>query len=121
MKIPEADTQFFGGSDGDKKVSDMISADTKVMADGSVKGTLHNISGFTKFSNSPEEQGGHFFPMSLTKTGQNITVKKNGTDEKTITYDKDWVLRVNDKNTTFEFLIDGKSEIKLNFTQATLE
>lgn len=84
-------------------------------------GTLHNIDGFTKFSSSPSEQSGHFFPLTLTKTGTNITVKKDGTEKKTIEYDPDWVLRVDGKSTTFEFIIDSEPVITLNFTKATFE
>ena len=109
---------------GDKKVSELISADTKIMANGDVYGTLYNVEGFTDFNKgNPEEQSGHFFPFTLTGAGgSKMTFKKNGLETKTdIEYDKDIIFRINDKNTTFEVLVDGISAIKLNFTHTKFE
>lgn len=122
--MPAQDTDFFGGIEGSKKVSDMISADTKILSDGTVTGTLYNVTGFTAFNQSdPDEQNGHFFPFTLTgAAGSKMTLKKNGADsKKDIAYDKDLIFRVDNNQTTFEVLVDDKPVIALNFEKATLQ
>ena len=121
--MPAQETDFFGGVEGSKKVSDMVSADTKILSDGTVEGTLYNVDGFTAFNaGDPSEQSGHFFPLTLTgATGSKMTLKKNGRDSKTdIAYDKDLIFRVENNQTTFEVVVDENSVISLNFEKATL-
>lgn len=102
----------------------MISAETKILTDGTVEGTLHNVTGFTAFNASdPNEQSGHFFPLTLKgDAGAKMTLKNSGGKEKKdIGYDKDIIFRVQDKQTICEVLVDGNSVIKLNFAKANLE
>ena len=102
----------------------MISADTKILEDGTVTGTLYNVTGFKKFNTANNaEQSGHFFPFTLSgEAGQQMTFKKNGADNKTnISYDKDIIFRIESNDTTWEVLVDGNSVITLNFKKATLQ
>lgn len=124
VNVPEQTKSYFGGGEGDKKVSDMISPDTKILEDGSIEGTLYNVEGFKAFNTSnAAEQSGHYFPFTLTgEPGTKMTFKKNGVDRKTdISYDKDIIFRIDDNQTKFEVLVDGNSVIKLNFEKATLQ
>lgn len=108
--------------EGAKKVSEMISPDTKILDDGSVEGTLYKVDGFKAFNtNNAAEQSGHFFPFTLSgEPGSKMTFKKNGVEsKKDIDYDKDIVFRVEDKQTKFEVTVDGNSVIRLNFEKAT--
>ncbi len=101
----------------------MISPDTKILNDGSVVGTLYNIEGFKAFNTAnTTEQSGHFFPFTLKNmTGDKMTIKKNGVDtKKDISFDKDFIFRVENNKTTFEVIVDEKPAIALNFTKATL-
>lgn len=111
---------MFGGGEGDKKVSDLISADTKILEDGTVQGTLYNVTGFTRFSSDVTKQSGHFFPFTLNTTGSKMTFMRNGTEsKKDIPFDKDIIFRVDDCR-NWEVLVDGSSVIKLDLTKATL-
>ena len=66
-------------------------------------------------------QKGNFFPIDLKDVaGEKIAVKKNGVQTKEIDFDPEWVLKVDSPEDTFEFIIDGKSIITLNFKKATL-
>ena len=107
-----------------KQVSDLISADTHVLADGSVVGTLKNVTNYTDFSSKTSEQSGHYFPLTLTQTGTKMTIKKNGraTAEKTdMAFDPEIVLRVESPTTKFTIEVDGAEVVTLNFVKATLE
>ena len=61
-----------------KRVSSLVGNDLKVLADGSVVGTIKKVTGYTQFSSKKEEQSGYYFPFKLTKTGTTMTLKKNG-------------------------------------------
>ena len=61
-----------------KRVSSLVGNDLKVLADGSVVGTIKKVTGYTQFSSNKEEQSGYYFPFKLTKTGTTMTLKKNG-------------------------------------------
>ena len=102
-----------------KSVSDLIGTDVKVYADGTVTGTLKNVSGFTSDVN---EQSGHYFPLHLTQTGTKMTLKTNGVakaGKENMAFDPDILFRVSDKNTTFTIDVDGKEVVTLNFKNAT--
>lgn len=109
---------------GDKKASDLISEDTKILGDGTVEGTLKYVSGWKEFNvSNVEEQSGNYFPLQLGKTykGKEITVKKNGEGDGKTAADTDWILRVSSTDTTFKFS-EGKNDIvTLNFKNATLK
>lgn len=99
----------------------MISADTKILEDGTVSGTLHNVTGFTKFSKS--EADGHFFPFTLTgDAGSKMELKKDGAEDKVKdrAYDKDIVLKV-EQSQKWEVKVDGDTKINLDFSKATFE
>ena len=99
----------------------MIESDVKVLADGSVVGTFPYVEGFTGFSNNSDEQSGHYFPFSLTKTGNNMTFKKNGVTKKSeIPYEKNNVFRVENSD-TFEVDVDGEKVVTFSFKKATMK
>ena len=104
-----------------KQVSDLVGEDLAVKADGSVVGTFHYVTGYTEFSSASDEQSGYYFPFHLTKTGTNMTFKKNGAPTKeNIPFDADIVFRV-EKSDIFEVLVDNVSVVKFTFTGATFE
>ena len=104
-----------------KQVSEMVGDDLAVKADGSVIGTFHYVSDYTEFSSEPSEQSGYYFPFHLTKTGTNMTFKKNGSPTKEgIPFDPDIVFRVK-KDDTFEVLVDDASVVTFTFAGATFE
>lgn len=106
-----------------KSVSDLIGTDVKVYADGSVTGTLKNVSGFTEFNSvDVNEQSGYYFPLNLTQTGTKMTLKTNGVakaGKEDMTFDPEILFRVADKNTTFTIEVDGKEVVTLNFKNVT--
>lgn len=102
--------------------ADMVENDVRVLADGTVLGTLKNVTGYTGFSSVQEEQSGHFFPFTLTKTGTKMTIKTNGTaapNKTDLPFDPDVVLKV-DKNKKFSIDVDGVQVVALDFTNTTL-
>ncbi|MEE0067876.1 MAG: hypothetical protein UEY11_11795 [Evtepia gabavorous] len=104
-----------------KQVSDLVGDDLAVKADGSVIGTFHYVSDYTEFSSEPDEQSGYYFPFHLTKTGTNMTFKKNGSPTKQdIPFDADIIFRVT-KDDTFEVLVDDSSVVTFNFKEATFD
>ena len=106
-----------------KNVSELITPDTKVYADGSVVGTLKYVSSYPQFSSAAAEKKGNYFPLTLTKTGTTMTIKKNGTaalDKTNIDFDKDIVLRVDSQSTIFTIEVDSSPVVTLNFKKATL-
>lgn len=117
LTIPSAGSTLYG-----KRVSSLIGDDVKVLEDGTVNGTLKHVTGYTQFNESnPEEQEGYYFPFKLTKRGENMTFKKNGSEtKKDITWEADNVFRVT-KNDTFEVLVDGSSVVTFNFKNATFQ
>lgn len=104
-----------------KQVSDMVGDNLIVLDDGSVQGDLHYVTGYTEFSSVTEEQSGYYFPFHLTKTGTNMTFKKNGkTTKDKIAFDPDIVFRVS-KDDTFEVIVDEESVVTFNFAGAVFE
>lgn len=104
-----------------KQVSDMVGDNLIVLDDGSVQGNFHYVTGYTEFSSDTSEQSGYYFPFHLTKTGTNMTFKKNGIPTKEgIAFDPDIIFRVS-KDDTFEVLVNGASIVKFTFAGATFE
>ena len=104
-----------------KQVSDMVGDNLIVLDDGSVQGNFHYVTGYTEFSSDTSEQSGYYFPFHLTKTGTNMTFKKNGVPTKEgIAFDPDIVFRVS-KNDTFEVIVDEESVVTFNFAGAVFE
>ena len=99
----------------------MVGDDLTVKADGSVTGTFHYVTGYSEFSSLPGEDSGYYFPFHLTKTGTNMTFKKNGeTTKDKIAFDPDIAFRVT-KNDTFEVLVDDASVVTFKFSGVTFE
>lgn len=106
-----------------KSVSDLIGTDVKVLADGSVTGTLKYVADYTDFSSNVSEQSGHYFPVRLTQSGSTMTLKKNGAvlpGKENLPFDPEIILRVESKATTFTIEVDGSDVVTLNFRSATL-
>ena len=104
-----------------KQVSELVGDDLKVKEDGSVVGTFHYVTGYAEFSDAPGEDSGYYFPFHLTKTGTNMTFKKNGSPIKQdIPFDADIIFRVT-KDDTFEVLVDENSVVTFNFKGATFD
>lgn len=105
-----------------KTVSELIGIDIEVYADGSVAGTLKNVTDFTEFNSTDvNEQSGHYFPLHLTQTGTKMTLKTNGVakpGKENMDFDPDIIFRVADKDTTFTIEVDGKEVVTLNFKKA---
>lgn len=77
--------------------------------------------GIQSSANVTEEQSGYYFPFHLTKTGTNMTFKKNGeTTKDKIAFDPDIVFRVS-KDDTFEVIVDEESVVTFNFAGAVFE
>lgn len=106
-----------------KNVSELIGTDVQVYEDGSVVGTLKNVTDFTEFNKAdPAEQSGHYFPFHLTQTGTKMTLKKNGVakaGKQNMDFDADIIFRVDDANTTFTVEVDSTEVITLSFKGAT--
>ena len=104
-----------------KQVSDMVGDNLIVLDDGSVQGNFHYVTGYTEFSSDTSEQSGYYLPFHLTKTGTNMTFKKNGVPTKEgIAFDPDIVFRVS-KDDTFEVIVDEESVVTFNFDGAVFE
>ena len=91
LTIPSQGQTLYG-----KRISSLIGGDVKVYEDGTVTGTMKHVTGYTGFNEAdPEEQEGYFFPFHLTKSGTNMTFKKNGAASKeNIPWEADNVFRV---------------------------
>lgn len=115
MKTPSQTEAFLG-----KEISNFITPDTRVLEDGTVKGTLKKVEGFKEFNlSNVAEQSGYYFPLTLTKSGSTMTLKNSQGATKTgIKYDKDLLFRVNDSNATVKIEIDSQPYITLNFKKA---
>lgn len=119
VSVPEQTHEMLG-----KRVSDFVTPDTKVAADGTVTGTLKYVTGFEAFNGSnPEEQEGNFFPFKLNTAGKKMTLKKNGVaapDKTDMTFDPEVLFRVGSRSDVFSVEVDGKPYISLDFSAATL-
>lgn len=107
-----------------KSVSDFVSADTVILEDGTVNGTLRYITGFTEFSGETEEQSGNYFPLVLSETGVTMTLKKNGVTiagKENIPFDPEILLRVPSSSDVFTIVVDSKTVLTLSFAEAVLE
>lgn len=99
-------------------MSDLISEDTTISADGAVTGTLKYIDKMDSFGEG--ENSGHYFPVTLDSkyAGKDITVKGKKT---TTAQDLEWLLYVasNDSKFTFSTEEDGDF-LTLTFAGAEL-
>lgn len=109
-----------------KKISELISAETCVLKDGSVAGTLHNVSGYEDFSDDPAEQSGHYLPITFGSgySGKQITIKGRTDGDRTVTLDEDLTLVLRKENLTgdtAEIESEGEPVVTLDFSTAVLE
>lgn len=103
-----------------KRAEMLVGNDVRIMADGTVLGTIKNVTNYTGFSGKTEEQNGHFFPFLLNKKGSTMSIKGGTTPKENIPYDPEIVLKV-DKSKKFTIEVDGQFVVELKFDQATLE
>lgn len=92
----------------------------KVLKDGTVTGTIKKVTGYTQFSSNTEEQSGYYFPFKLTKTGTQMTLKKNGVaaeGKENIAFDPEIIFRVS-QGDTFTVEVDGSPVVTFNFKKA---
>lgn len=108
---------------GSKTVGDMMTPDTRILADGTVIGTLKHVSGYAEFSSAPAEQEGNFFQMSLGDRykGKEITVTSLHKSKVKKEFDTDWVLRIESNKSAFKFECGEEKIITLRFSEVTLE
>lgn len=103
---------------GGKKISDLIGDDVKISSAGEVTGTLKHVDSWKEFSGTVSEQSGYYFPVKLDDkySGKKVTVK--GKKQKTA-QDLEWVLRVENADSTYTFTAESKEILKLSFKNAT--
>lgn len=102
-------------------MSDFIFNDVSLSPAGIATGTLKYVTGYTAFDEgTPDHQEGNYFPFKLYKEGKRIQVKKNGSIVKDVDYDPNWIIRIENPTDKFEFILDGKSLVTLDFSQLTL-
>ena len=97
-----------------------------MLKDGSVAGTLYNVSGYEEFSNDPVEQAGHYLPITFGSeySGKQITIKGRTGGDRTVTLDEDLTLVLRKENLTgdtAEIESEGEPVVTLDFSTATLE
>lgn len=115
---PQDESDWYLGKSG----AELQSADTTMLENGKVFGTLKHITGFTEFSGDPAEQDGYYFGFTLAKTGTKMTFKKNGVVVKDgIAWEADNIFRVASTGTVFEVLVDGVSVLTLDFSNINFE
>lgn len=111
---------------GGKTVADLIGDNVTLTGDGvnvSVSGDVKHITGWTEFNPTVSaEQEGNYFPITLSAaySGKPITVQRNDAAPKTAV-DRNWILRIPSKETTFTFSVEGEVIFVLNFSNAELK
>lgn len=107
----------------DLKNGDMIADDIRIMADGTVTGTIKYVTGYTGFDSVHKElQSGYYFPVHLGDAykGKSVTVQSIGKDkgQPKSGSDQDWVIRLSDKaDRVLKITAEGVPEVQLNFKQ----
>lgn len=102
---------------GGKKVSELISADTKIDPSGKVTGTIHKV---TMDSFGGKE--GYYFPVTLDSKyqGQKITV--TGVNGPKTAADLDWLIEIANAQTKVTFATDtSKVFLTLTFESVTFD
>ena len=105
-----------------KKVSELISADTKIRESGAVTGTLNYINKWEEFNPSdPQEQSGYYMPVKLGDDYKEKNITVTGT--KTVSAkDTEWVLFVKNTDSEFKFSTDTDGNfLTLTFKNAVLK
>ncbi len=106
-----------------KTVSALISADTAVLADGTVVGTLKYVNDYTEYDpGNANMQKGNFFPVKLTKSGTTLKTNVSGTEkEQAFPDDNTLVIRIPSEKTTVKISVDDSEITTLNFKAAILK
>ena len=96
--------------------------DVVVLEDGSTVGTFPYVTEYTQFSKIKEEQEGHYLVVDFGEqyNDQEIGVKRNDKEAPKKANDTQWVLRIPNKETTFEVTANGTPVLTLSFKGATL-
>lgn len=116
VTVPTQNTEILS-----KKVSAMVGNETKVLSDGSVKGTLHKVSGFEQFSVEVSEQEGYFFPFTINVSGEKMTIKRNGvTLKEDVEFSANNVIKVNPTD-VYEIIVDNNTIVTLNFAMSAFD
>ena len=116
LTIPSQGQTLYG-----KRISSLVRDDVKVYEDGTVTGTFRHVTGYTGFSDAPNEQAGYYFPFKLMQEGEKMTFKKNGEQGKTdIPWEADNVFRITASD-TFTVLVDDEEVVTFDFSQANFE
>lgn len=125
--VSVAKNKLFTIGDTRVKTKDLMDDDVQIAwvseTEGAVYGTLKYISDFEAFSSNKTEQSGNYFALMLDEAlkDKEITTKKNGAVSKTGIKDLEWILRIENIDTTFTFEADGEKLFTLDFKSATLE
>ncbi len=118
LSIPSLKEEQFGMKNGD-----MIADDIRIMADGTVTGTIKYVASYPGFDQgTPENQSGYYLPFHLGDAykGKKVSVQRIGKDEGKVfsATDQDWVFRLKDKDEAIiKITADELPEIQLNFEQ----
>ncbi len=85
-----------------------------------VAATFNYAENFSEFSSDETEQSGYYFPVHLGDgiTGENITVESYSGNTKTIPFDADWILRVQNNESWFKFSIDNIETVTFEFSDS---
>lgn len=102
---------------GDKQVSDFISADTKIGADGAVIGTLKKVDNLTSFGG----KSGYFFPITLDAKYKDKEIKVTGVNGPKTARDLEWLIEISGVDTTVTFEADSSVFLTLTFKDAAFE
>lgn len=115
-EVPDQKEQILG-----IEVSKLISADTKIGYGNEVEGTFHYAT-YDGFSSVPDEKKGHYLPITLKKTGEKMTLKKDGAvvpKKEDIPFDPSIVFRVDDVKTC-SVEVDGEEVFVANFGEKAI-
>ena len=106
-----------------KAVSALVSADTAVLADGTVVGTLRYVTDYAEYDpGNVNMQKGNFFPVKLTKNGETLKTNVSGTEkEQAFPDDNTLVVRIPSEKTTVKISVDDSEIVTLNFKAAILK
>lgn len=101
-----------------KDVSELVE-DMKINADGEVTGKFKQVSNWTDFDK--KDNSGYFFPISFNQPGKTMTIRGNGNVKEKIAANDGWLVArlTKEKDSEYEVLIDGISQGKFTFKNAT--
>lgn len=115
MTIPAADQSRLG-----KTVGELMGKDVVILEDGSTVGTFPYVTEYKEYSSNTDEQEGHYLALDLGEQydGQEIGVKRNDQEAPKKETDTQWVLRIPNKETTFEITANDTPVLTLSFKGA---